>query len=146
MTCHKALAERLIEITSKPLQNYKRTIVQGPCDPYYGIPDYNYTLHRYNWDISPNKRLVLVTKEQETLVPEDYDIESLKVIYHVGGWFPFFRSSLKHKTFPVSVLNTIRQFAYDGIKAFRMKESAEIAARDEIEAQTACQHALRQLS
>ncbi len=145
MTCHKALAERLIEITSKPLQNYKRTIVQGPCDPYYGIPDYDYTLHRYNWDISPNKRLVLVTKEEETLAPEDYDIKSLKVIYHVGG-FPFFRSSLNHKTFPISVLNTIRQFAHDGIKAFRIKEIAVNADRDEIEAQTACQHALRQLS
>lgn len=145
MTCHKSLAERLIQITSKPLQNYKLSIIQGPFDPYYGIPDYYYGQHTYQWDISPNKRLILVTKEEETLAPEDYDIKSLKVIYHVGG-FPFFRSSLNHKTFPGSVLNTIRQFAHDGIKVFKMKEIAAIAARDEIEAQTACQHALRQLS
>ncbi|BBA65294.1 predicted ORF [Xanthomonas phage XacN1] len=145
MTCDRALAERLIEITSKPLQNYSLKHIVTGRDPYYGYPDDEYSLRTFVWDISPRKRLVLNIKDDPTLAPNDQDVYKLGVVYHFRG-IPFFRRALAHHTFPKSVLSTLCQFAYDGITEFAVRDKALAARYDAQRAQEACQQALRRLA
>lgn len=145
MTCDKALAERLIEITSKPLQNYKKNRIVTGYDPDFGYPDNDYVQNEYVWDISKYKRLVLITQDDDTLAPGDENITHLYVLYHIGG-FKLGRSRLNFKTFPSSILSTLTQFAYDGIKAFKEAENTKLASYNSEVANDACKHAMRVLS
>lgn len=145
MTCNIALAERLIEITSKPLQNYRMKYVVTGHDPYYGYPDDDYTIRKFVWDISPRKRLVLTIKDEPTLAPNDQDVHTLAVVYQFCG-IPFFRLPLAHKTFPKSILSTLVQFAFDGIKEFEVKANAKLRSDGAKLAEQNCLQSLRRLS
>lgn len=146
MTCNIALAERLVEITSKPLQNYSIKYVVSGYDPYYGYPDDDsYTMRKFVWDISPRKRLVLTIKDEPTLAPDDQDVHTLAVVYQFYG-IPFFRLPLAHKTFPKSVLSTLVQFAFDGIAEFQAKEVTRIGSYNAKLAEQNCLQFLRRLA
>lgn len=86
MDYKKQLAEQLIKITGNTFIKYKTYVVESSTDPYdWDIGNY-VTYHRYEWCISKNKRLVLVTVEKDDGLPvEDHQIKSLKVIYHICG-------------------------------------------------------------
>lgn len=137
MTCDRALAERLIEITSKPLQKYS-THHHSSYDPYYGLPYYSYRTYKYVWDISSRKRLVVMSSEDALSSNRVQRITGMRVMHHFFG-FPFWTYSLDFRTFPESVVETIRQFALDGVESF----NAGVA---EHSADQACQTALQKLS
>ncbi len=146
MTCDSALAERLIEITSKPLLNYNKNRIITSHDPYYGYADSDSTTrHKFVWDISPYKRLVLICEDNDTLAPGDAYIKSFSVIYHIGK-FSFAKSSLNYKTFPATVLSTIIQFAWDGIPEFIKKQQISNERYNLMLAEKACRHAIKVLS
>lgn len=111
MTCDRALAERLIEITGKPLQNYS-TKHHSSYDPYY-----SYNTYKYVWDISSRKRLVVTTSENSLGSNKEQRVTGMRVTHHICG-IPFWTSTLNFRTFPESVIETIRQFALDGVKTF----------------------------